>query len=278
VANRKSNNNLRYGISAIVAAVVILILILLVKSPTTTNTTSGSVAAPASLLEKVTSIKDSVFDAIGLGTATSNLPKKVSAPALTSNGKPRVLYVGAEYCPYCATERWAMIAAFSKFGTFTGIKETHSSSTDVYPNTQTFSFYKSSYSSPYIEFDTVETYSNVAQGTGYVPLQSPTSEEQALMNKYDAPPYQSSAGGIPFIDFGGKYLISGVTYSPAVLQGKTYSQIADALSDPNSAIAKGAIGAANAMIAAICSITNNQPSNVCSSSTIQSIETTINGG
>ena len=44
----------------------------------------------------------------------------------------------------------------------------------------------------------------------------PTAAQQALLTKYDAPPYVSSAdaGSIPFIDFGNKSLIIGASYNP----------------------------------------------------------------
>ena len=53
------------------------------------------------------------------------------------DGKPEVLFIGAEYCPFCAAQRWAMVNALSRFGTFTGLTTTHSSSTDTDPNTPT---------------------------------------------------------------------------------------------------------------------------------------------
>jgi hypothetical protein len=48
--------------------------------------------------------------------------------------------------------------------------------------------------------------------------------------------------------------------------------VAAALQDPSSAIAKGADGSANMITAAICKTTNNQPSSVCTSPTIKTIE------
>ena len=36
--------------------------------------------------------------------------------------------MGAEYCPYCAAQRWAMIVALSRFGTFSGLTTVHSAS------------------------------------------------------------------------------------------------------------------------------------------------------
>lgn len=264
MASKKKNNNLKYALISIGVVIVGLLIIVIAQSPTTNNTAVSYTTAPASLVQKVTSVPASVFSEVGLGSA-NNLPKSINAPALTSGGKPEIVYVGAEYCPYCATERWAMVTALSRFGKFSNLKLTQSSSTDVYPNTQTFSFHGSSFSSPYLVFSPVEEYSNQKQGTSYAPLDSLTTQENNLFNTYDAPPYEpsSSAGSIPFIYFGGKYLIVGATYSPQVLQGKSYDQIADALSDPSSAIAKGAIGSANAITAAICGMTNNQPGNVC---------------
>ena len=133
------------------------------------------------------------------------------------------------------------------------------------------------FTSSYLVFSPVEMYSNVPQGNGYTTLDKPTAQEQDLMNTYDAPPYvpSSSSGAIPFIYFNGKYMVAGATYSPSVLQGKTYNQIADALTNPNDPITKGMIGAANALTAAICGITNNQPATACTPQ-IKAIETQIN--
>jgi hypothetical protein len=228
----------------------------------------GEKPASAALAKQVTSVPASVFSAVGAGTATG-APKSINASALTLDGKPHVLYMGAEYCPYCATERWAMVVALSRFGTFSNLKTTHSSSTDVFPNTQTFSFHGSTYTSRYLAFTGVEMQSNVRSGDGYKTLETPTSAQQQILATYDQVPYIGSNpaanGGIPFIDFAGKYVSSGVTYDPSLLQGKSLDEIASALHDPTSAIAKGAIGAANGLTAAICGITNGQPAAVCSS-------------
>ena len=75
--------------------------------------------------------------------------------------------MGAEYCPYCAAERWGMIVALSRFGTFTGLQTTHSAAKDgagnaeVYPNTATWTFVHSSYTSKYLTFTPVEMNTNI---------------------------------------------------------------------------------------------------------------------
>ncbi len=259
------------------AVVIVILFIILAKLVSGGGSTTGGPAvattAPASLISKLTSIPDSVFNAVGQGSVTI-LPKKISAPALTDKGKPSIVYIGAEYCPYCAAERWPVIIALSRFGSFAGLQRTSSSSQDTYPGTATFSFHGATYTSQYISFTGRETESNQVQGTHYAPLDTLTADQQSLLSTYDAAPYvaASSAGAIPFIDFGGQYLISGSTYSPQVLQGKTADQIADSLTQTNSDISKGAIGAANTITAAICKLTDNQPGNVCSSSMIQALE------
>lgn len=264
-----------WSIGVILAVVVFLILAKSVSKPSKNGSGSMSDAAPASaaLIAKVTNIPASVTTAVAGGTSTP-LPKPLKAPALTQDNKPQIFYAGAEYCPYCAAERWPVVIALLRFGSFSGLGTTHSSSSDVYPSTQTFSFHGAKYVSQYLDFSSVEMQSNQLQGTSYATLETPTAAQQSLISTYDAAPYvpASSAGAIPFIDFGGKYLISGATYSPAVLQGKSLDQIATALSDPKSDIAKGVLGAANTVTAAICTLTNNQPASVCSGDMIQGLQ------
>jgi Domain of unknown function (DUF929) len=235
-----------------------------------TSTGSADRAASPAVMRALTGVPADVFSTVGKGSATS-IPKAVDAPALTKDGKPRIVFIGAEYCPYCAAERWALTLALSRFGTFSGLRETHSSSIDVYPSTNTLSFHGATYDSPYLAFESVELETNQPSGNGYQPLETPTAEQAKLMATYDAPPYTSTAGSIPFIDFGGSYLSTSATYSPEVLSGKTHQQIADALSDPNSPITQGVVGVANGFTAAICNLTNQQPASVCADPTIQQL-------
>lgn len=209
----------------------------------------------------ITTLPASEFDAVGQGTA-NNLIKPVSGTVLTGpNGKPEVFFYGAEYCPFCAAERWPMIIALSRFGTFTGLQTTTSSSTDVYPNTVTFTFKAATYTSQYLEFASVETTDRDQK-----PLQSPTASQQQLVNKYD------TGGSIPFVDFANKFAFNGAMYTPDVIGGMSWLAVADALQSGDSTQAKAVIGSANLVTAAICKSTGDQPASVCSSTTIQSLE------
>jgi hypothetical protein len=253
-------------VGVVLVAVLALVVVRLVR-PTSTGASAQAPAADP-VVAAVTSVPAGVLDQIGAGTATTP-PKRVDAPALTADGKPRVLYAGAEYCPYCAAERWAMVVALSRFGTFSGLGQTTSSAQDVYPSTATLSFHGSSFTSPVISFTGVEMQSNQIENGQYATLDQLSAADEQLVSTYDAPPYEETAGSIPFVDIGGKYLISGASYDAGVLSGKSHEQIATALSDPNSDIAKAVDGTANLITAAICSTTGNAPTAVCTSAGVR---------
>jgi hypothetical protein len=247
-------------IGPVVAVVIIVVVLVIVKvSNGAGGPKSGEKASAAGkgVIGAVTSVPETVLNTVGTGTMKTP-PAQIGGPPLTAGGKPRVLYVGAEYCPYCAAERWAILVALSRFGTFTGLGQTASSPSDVYPSTPTLTFHGATYTSKYLDFTGKEIQSNQVVKGQYAPLDRLTPAEQTLMTTYD------KGGGIPFVDIGGKYMISGASYDPQVLHGMTHQQVASALSDPSSPVAQGVDGAANAITAAICASTGNQPGNVCS--------------
>jgi thiol-disulfide isomerase/thioredoxin len=240
------------------------------------NGPTGS--ALAAVVGKVTSVPASALDAVGNGSGSVTAkPTTISGSTLTENGKPEMFFMGAEYCPYCAAERWAMIVALSRFGTFKGLATVHSAvengagDAEPDPDTPSFTFLHATYSSPYLSFTPVEIETNIPDSsTGeYTTLQTPTKAEQAIVDKYDG-----STGPIPFIDFGNHYMISGVSYNPGVLDGLSWSTIATDLSNPSSPVAQAVDGTANYITAAICKITGNQPASACTT-VVKSLESQI---
>jgi hypothetical protein len=223
----------------------------------------NATTASAAVFKDVTTVPASVLDTIGPGSAAST-PKKITAPALTVNGKPQVLYIGAEYCPYCAAQRWALAVALSRFGTFDKLSATHSSTSDVYPDTQTLSFHDTSFTSPYLSFTGVET-----TDPNQKPLDSPSSADQKTYSTYNTAKYVGSPG-IPFLDIGGRYVSAGTFVDPKLLAGKSREQIAAALSQPGSPIAKAVDGSANVITAAICDVTKGEPVKVCTAPGVSS--------
>ena len=291
-AERRAEQRRRILIAsgAIVVVIAVVVAFIVVKanskpgSSTSSNGPTGS--ALASVVSDVTGVPASTLDKIGDGGgAVTAKPSAITGgKALTANGKPEVLYMGAEYCPYCAAERWSMIVALNRFGTFSGLSTVHSSSvngsggTEPYPNTPTWTFHGSTYTSKYVTFTPVEMETNIPDKSngGYTNLETPTKDQQALLNKYDVPPYvpSGSNGAIPFIDFGNKYLIAGASYNPQVLTGLSWAQIASDLKNPDSDVAKAIGGSANYMTAVICKMTGDQPASACTSA-IKSLEASL---
>ena len=271
------------GGSIIAVIAVVVAFVLASSNGGSSGAAPGSTAAPptgsevTSVVGQLTSVPASTLDQVGAGTTQAN-PTSITGPALTSGGKPEVLYIGAEYCPYCAAERWAMIVALNRFGTFSGLAPIRSAATDgagnaePFPLTPTWTFAKSSYTSSFLTFTPVEGFTNIPdKATGfYTVLQPPTAAQQALLNKYDA----ANQGAIPFIDYGNRFLSVGASYNPAILSGLTWAQIAADLHDPSSSVAKSVLGTANFATAAICSLTGNQPASACTS-TVRALQSKI---
>jgi hypothetical protein len=233
-------------------------------SPTAASGSAGQVVAA------VTSVPASTLDEVGVGDAQA-APLPIKAPALRAGGKPQVLYVGAEYCPFCAAQRWPVVVALSRFGTFSGLGLTHSASDDVYPDTPTLSFHGSRYTSKYLAFTGVETSTNERSGSGYKPLDTLSAQDQATFTTYDRPPYvpSGSTGSIPFVDIAGAYVAAGASTDPALLEGMTQQEVAQALHDPSSPVARAVDGSANLITAALCKATGGQPGTVCQAAGVQ---------
>jgi Domain of unknown function (DUF929) len=266
-AARRAESRRRALIAGGAVVVVIAVVVTLVLVKLNSGSGSGSAdfanepvtgtALPASVARNVTAVPDSALTSAGTGSVLSFTPHPVpaiSGTELTSGGKPEMLYIGAEFCPYCAAMRWSMAVALSRFGTLSPLRGIHSSSSDVDPNTATLTFYKSTYTSKYLTFTPVENLTRTKK-----PLQNTTAAQQQLWEHYSP----NGQLGYPFIDFGNKYLINGPIYDASVLQGLTWAQIAADLHQPSSKVAQGALGAANFVTAAICKTTNGQPGNVC---------------
>ena len=265
-AARRSARRKRILLAGVGTALVVVLAVVLAvvrpgsSAPSAAASSTGTAAQNAAVAQAVTSVPATTFNAVGAGTA-AGLNATSGQPPLTVNGKPEVVYVGGEFCPYCAAERWALTAALGRFGTFTGLNLIHSSPTDVYPSTPTLSFHGSGYTSKYVAFTPVEWFGEADDASspfGHVVLQNPTPQEAALFNKY-------AGGSIPFVDFGNQYLVPQAQYLPSALQGMSWSQVAAAMRTPSSAVAKDIDGAANIDTAAICAMTNGQPGSVCSS-------------
>ncbi len=265
----------------LVLVVVATLVIVKVTSSSPNNPAAGFQKADPTVVAELTGVPASVFDTVGVTSSVAPVtaPAKTTGQPLfttTVNGKvvPRVFYLGAEFCPFCAAERWSLIVALSRFGTFSNlgnmISSTHSG--EIYPGTPTFTFVKSTYSSPYVAFSSIEQTTNQwSNSLGYyTPLQKPDKIESANFNKYDGPAYipgltSSQKGSIPYITIGDQFLIAGSSYTPSLLANQSRNAIAAGLKDPTSPITQAIVATANYLTASICSVTKGQPGSVCSS-------------
>ncbi len=246
-----------------VAAVAVVVAVLVIVKVTTGNKGTPKHVATGSTLSKVVNLTTTIPSATLDGVpASGDKPKPLrGAQPLTTDGKPALLYAGAEFCPYCAAQRWPLVIALSRFGTFTGLQTTSSSSTDALPDTATFTFLHAKYSSRYLAFQSVELSDHNGKK-----LQSPTKQQGELLSTYDLQKYTGGENGsIPFLYYDGKFVSSGATYDGNVLQGKSQLQIATAIQKPDGKISKAVLGAANTLTAQLCTLTKGQPARVCTS-------------
>lgn len=270
----RTRKTMMFTVAVVTVVIVIAALVAtkLIAGGGGSGPAAGTPHASSRLVEQVSNVPASTFNAIGAGDVNT-APVPISGPPATVNGKARFLYMGAEYCPYCAAERWAVAVALARFGSWSKLGETASSGTDVFPHTATLTFRNATYSSRYVSFTGVELQD--AQGK---PLQRPAPADGRTFTKYDGPPYFNSRGGIPFLDIGGSYVSSGASYDPGVLAGKTHEQIASALSNPRSPIARAVDGTANVLTAAVCQATHGEPGSVCMSTGVHTAAAQLGTG
>lgn len=206
-----------------------------------------------------------------LGPLTNTLPsgatgsfRRVSGPLMQA-GKPELLFIGAQYCPFCAAERWAIVKALSRFGTWSNLTSAHSTSGESgFGGLPTFDLLHASYRSRYAVFD----HKDVANNAGNT-LQSLSTQEQSLFNRYD------STGGIPLIYVDG-YAMSGSDYPPGELQGNSFGTVQhDLQTNAGSALVRDINAESNLLTAFVCKANTNGPSLPCRTHVIQTLESGI---
>jgi thiol-disulfide isomerase/thioredoxin len=176
---------------------------------------------------------------------------------LTVHHKLLIVYVGAEWCPFCAAERWALVIALSRFGEFSNLHFMISSPNDVFPNTPTVTFYNSTYTSNYICFQYYE-YQNRSHGA----LMSVPQNYSSVWKDFHS--------SIPFIMIGGELVQNGSSVNPGLINGQSWSYVVSQLQG-NTQFRQQVIDSANEITAAACSMDGGQPSSVCNEPTIKDL-------
>jgi hypothetical protein len=236
------------AVTAVLAVVVALVAIKLTSAPARPVATES--AASSVIVRQVSTVPAAVLTGASTGQVITPLQAvQGSGPPLSIGGKPAIVFVSEESCPFCAAERWSLAVALSHFGTWSHLGSTTSSATDVYPSTATLSFRTAVYRSSELTLRTTE----LADNAGHA-LQAQTSLDTRLIQTFDVPPYVNSAdqsGAVPFLDIANRYILAGAQYSPQVLAGLSAAQIASQLANPSSPVAQAIDGSARVIVAAI---------------------------
>jgi Domain of unknown function (DUF929) len=261
------------ALGLIIVAIILLGALVIVRDnsgPGSTSTMETFSPASSSLVSSLAAVPASVFDTVGVTSPTIPLTPLHAAGGnapvwqATVNGGPAlpvVFFYGAEFAPYAAAERWPLILALSRFGTFNQLGLMQSSSTSAFANVSTFTFWNASYASRYMILESVERYSALnPTGARYLSLQTPDARQSAAVAAYG-----TSANTFPLIDVGNRFVLDGSGFSPAVLAGMSQDQIAGVLTSPAAPLTQAVVAAANEITAAICSVDGNKPDAVCES-------------
>ncbi|HZV25757.1 MAG TPA: DUF929 family protein [Acidothermaceae bacterium] len=267
-AARKRNLLMAGG--GVLAVLLVIGGIVLAGLHTKKGTGSSDVVSASS------AVTQAIAKTAALTTAQPDLSTILGPPtALTgaalkaSNGLPQVLFISAEWCPNCAAIRWPLTIALSRFGTFSGLTTTYSSTTDSDPHTPTLSYRDSSYKSSYVDFDGKEQVDGANK-----PLQALTTAENALFQKLGGTTSDPSPG-YPFIDFGGKWKQNGTPYDPSILAGMTPDQVAATMSNATTKPGAAIQASADVFTAEICSLTGGKPANVCTAAGVAAATTAL---
>lgn len=254
------------------------------SSPATVAQTS--LTSPA-IVSTLATIPTATFDTVGVTVPgiTLTAPQVLSGqPALTAQGRPQVLFVGSEFCPFCAAERWPLVVALARFGRFTELHDATSSSLSVFPGTATFSFAGSRYTSPYLTFTGIERYSDQVGADGsFTRVAGLTSAQAALVAHYSCAGSPAPTCSAPFVDIGGRMVATTSGFSPALLAGQSQAQIAGVVAQPPRSTGPpvtaatppagpAVIAVANQLAAGICAATGQRPSTVCRSKGVRSAD------
>ena len=269
------------AIVVILLGVVGLVTYALTHVSTPATVTQTALTSPA-VLTTLSTVPTATFDAVGVSVPGVELTAPrvlVGQPALTSGGRPEVLAIGAEFCPFCAAERWPLVVALARFGRFTVLHDATSATQSVFPGTPTFSFAGVRYVSRYLDFGGVELYSDQIGADGTFIRIATLTPSQAARVAHDSGDVGGGAGEgtAPFVDIGGRLVTTTSAFSPALLAGQSQAQIAGDVARPAVAASTSSAGtappptgpaivaAANQLSAGICAVTGQQPAPVCRS-------------
>jgi thiol-disulfide isomerase/thioredoxin len=194
--------------------------------------------------------------------------RRESSEPLLDGGRPLVFFMGAEWCPFCASERWALVEATSRFGKWSGLGELRSrEGQDYFAALPTYDLTQATYTSKSLSL----RHKELATVDGE-PLQKLGSFEERLVDGYD------ERGSVPFLFAAGpsgRYTVE-LGFSPSLLTGQSFASLRKGIAAAAPTPAVEAIGGqADAITALICKLDGRQPASVCAKGSIPALEEEI---
>jgi thiol-disulfide isomerase/thioredoxin len=180
------------------------------------------------------------------------------------SGKSLVFFMGSGFCPFCASERWAIVKALNNFGHWEGLIQTMSADHDEkYLNIPTFSFSRAIYASDHLDFVARET-----TDRNFEPLQELDEKDYEILEIFN--PDQI----IPFLLIGGQFMQVGSGYSPKLLDGMDHVKAKAEIENQASPLGKAVKIEADNITALICK-TIGMKTNICNSGDIRRLTETV---
>jgi hypothetical protein len=205
-------------------------------------------------------------------SSTTFIPKKVlgkfmhvsNQPLKGPSGKTLIFFMGAGFCPFCASERWAIVSALSNFGSWQGLVGTASADHDEkYLSIPTVNFATAKYTSDYVEFVGCET-----ADRNFEPLQELDERDYEILDTFN--PDQI----IPFLLIDGQFVQVGSGYSPELLEGMNHTKVKEGVQNPASTVGKAIKTEADNITALICKSIGSK-ANVCNIEDVKSLSDKI---
>ena len=259
-----------------IISVVVVVVILVAFAIATLYQQNPQIGKPVSSRDY--RALEGIATSASYGPVIATLMNDVKVPTgspFREGTEPIVVFISAEYCPYCAFMRWPLTIALMRFGNFSGLRYMQSSSTDTYPpfyyaNEDTFTYHGATYSSQYIVFQSYETETRTGAS-----LQTVPSNYTAVWETF------SPTQGVPFLDVANKYAIPGTFYLPNSNLGSgrhgNWSLDIQNIANNNTALSYKVMSAANAITALICQATGGNPHSVCANPSVTGYSSYIVG-
>jgi hypothetical protein len=179
---------------------------------------------------------------------------KVVSDSAWPGNKVRVFFLGAQYWPFCAAERWALVSALERFGTLTGYTpETHAPGLAGFRLVPTYDLRTAVYTSAYLAYSDKEIFDK-----DNTPLDTFDNDEQSIVDQFNP------QATFPFLIINGQYAQFDSGYSPGLIDGMDFATLRSQLDAGEQNDATNAINAeADLITKYLCHSTGGEPATTC---------------